>query len=77
MYNSIADIPDTKVLLNEGADVIKRVEEDGWVQVDQKGSHRQYKHPIKKGKVTIPGHPNDDVHPKTLASIYDQAQLGR
>ncbi|MHB8841848.1 MAG: type II toxin-antitoxin system HicA family toxin [Candidatus Aquicultor sp.] len=40
-----------------------------------KGSHRQYKHPSKKGRVTIAGHPNDDLSPGTLNSILKQAQL--
>jgi predicted RNA binding protein YcfA (HicA-like mRNA interferase family) len=56
-------------------DVIKLIEEDGWYQVKTVGSHRQYKHPKKSGRVTISGHPSDDVHPKTLASIFKQAQL--
>jgi predicted RNA binding protein YcfA (HicA-like mRNA interferase family) len=56
-------------------DVIKLVEEDGWYLVKIVGSHRQYKHQIKFGRVTISGHPSDDVHPKTLASIFKQAQL--
>ena len=56
-------------------DVIKLVEADGWYQVRTVGSHRQYKHPEKPGRVTVAGHPNDDVHPKTLLSILKQAQL--
>jgi predicted RNA binding protein YcfA (HicA-like mRNA interferase family) len=56
-------------------DVIKLVEADGWYSVKIVGSHRQYKHAIKSGRVTIAGHPGDDVHPKTLASIFRQAQL--
>jgi predicted RNA binding protein YcfA (HicA-like mRNA interferase family) len=56
-------------------DVIKFVEEDGWVYVDTKGSHRQYKHPVKRGRVTIAGHPSDDVHPKTFKSVLRQAGL--
>jgi predicted RNA binding protein YcfA (HicA-like mRNA interferase family) len=56
-------------------DVIKLIEEDGWYQVKTAGSHRQYKHPKKSGRVTISGHPSDDVHPKTLASMFKQAQL--
>ena len=56
-------------------DVIKLVEEDGWYQVKTVGSHRQYKHQKKLGRVTISGHPSDDVHPKTLASIFKQAEL--
>jgi predicted RNA binding protein YcfA (HicA-like mRNA interferase family) len=38
-------------------------------------SHRQYKHPSKPGRVTIAGHRNDDVDPKTLNSILKQAGL--
>ena len=56
-------------------DVIKLVEADGWYLVKTVGSHRQYKHTTKSGRVTVAGHPGDDVHPKTLASIFKQAQL--
>jgi len=56
-------------------DVIKTVESDGWKHVKTKGSHRQYKHPTKPGRVTIPGHLNDDLHPGTLKSILTQAGL--
>lgn len=49
--------------------------DDGWVMVAQKGSHRQYKHPTKSGRVTIAGHPKDDVAPGTLNSILRQAGL--
>ncbi len=52
------------------------VERDGWQQQTQKGSHRQFKHPAKPGKVTIAGHPNQDVPPGVLRSILKQAQLG-
>jgi len=51
------------------------IEDDGWVMVAQKGSHRQYKHPTKSGRVTIAGHPKDDVAPGTLNSILRQAGL--
>ncbi len=40
-----------------------------------KASHRQYKHPAKPGRVTIAGHPNDDLAPGTLNSILKQAKL--
>jgi predicted RNA binding protein YcfA (HicA-like mRNA interferase family) len=56
-------------------DLLRRIEEDGWTQAAQRGSHRQYKHPSKPGKVTIAGAPSDDVHPKTLSSILRQAGL--
>ena len=58
-------------------EVIRLIEEDGWRYQSQKGSHRQYVHPIKRGRVTVPGKPGDDLHPKTLASILQQAQLRR
>ena len=56
-------------------DVIKMVEADGWYLVKTKGSHQQYKHHTKLGRVTIAGHPNDDLAPGTLNSILKQAQL--
>ena len=56
-------------------EVLRLIVDDGWVQVAQKGSHRQFKHPTKKDRVTIHGKPNDDLHPKTLASILTQAGL--
>jgi predicted RNA binding protein YcfA (HicA-like mRNA interferase family) len=56
-------------------DIIKLLEVDGWYQVAAKGSYRQYKHPAKPGRVTIAGHPNDDLAPGTLNSILKQAKL--
>lgn len=58
-------------------EVIRQIEKDGWVKVAQDGSHRQYKHPVKKGRVTIAGPLNDDMHPKTLKSVFRQAGLMR
>ena len=55
--------------------MIKLIEWDGWRQVRQTGSHRQFHHPIKTGKVTVAGHPSEDLHPKTKASIMKQAGL--
>ncbi len=56
-------------------DIIKLLEGDGWYLVATKGSHRQYKHSIKPGRVTIAGHPNHDLAPGTLNSILKQAKL--
>jgi len=56
-------------------DVIKMIESDGWYLVATKGSHRQFKHPEKQGRVTIAGHPNHDLAPGTLNSILKQAKL--
>ena len=56
-------------------EVIKLIEKDGWYVVATKGSHRQYKHPSKPGRVTIAGHPSHDLAPGTLNSILKQARL--
>jgi len=56
-------------------EVLRIIESDGWVMVAQKGSHRQYKHPTKPGRVTVAGHPKDDLAPGTLNSILRQAGL--
>jgi predicted RNA binding protein YcfA (HicA-like mRNA interferase family) len=54
--------------------LIKRLEKDGWQLVAIAGSHHQFKHPSKPGKVTIP-HPKKDLAPKTIKSILKQAGL--
>ena len=56
-------------------EVIAMLERDGWVLVATKGSHRQYKHPVKKGRVTVPGHLGDELRPGTLNSVLKQAGL--
>jgi predicted RNA binding protein YcfA (HicA-like mRNA interferase family) len=56
-------------------DVLGLLTDDGWYVVATEGSHRQYKHPTKKGRVTVPGKPNDDLPPGTLNSILKQAGL--
>jgi predicted RNA binding protein YcfA (HicA-like mRNA interferase family) len=55
--------------------VIKLIEVDGWRLVRQTGSHRQFRHPIKPGTVTVAGRPSTDVPPGTLVSILRQAGL--
>lgn len=55
-------------------DVEKIILSDGWVLKGIRGSHHQYIHPKKKGKVTIPNH-NGDLDPKTVDSILKQAGL--
>ena len=55
-------------------EVIKRLLKDGWQEVAQAGSHKQYKHPAKKGRVTVP-HPERDIPIGTLKSIERQAGL--
>lgn len=56
-------------------EVIKTIEQDGWKVVRTTGSHRQYKHPVKAGTVTVAGKPNLDVPPGTLNNILKQAGL--
>jgi predicted RNA binding protein YcfA (HicA-like mRNA interferase family) len=56
-------------------DIIKILETDGWYLVSTEGSHRQFKHAAKKGKVTVSGKPSDDVRKGTLNSILKQAGL--
>jgi predicted RNA binding protein YcfA (HicA-like mRNA interferase family) len=56
-------------------EVIKLIEADGWYLIATKGSHRQYKHPDKPGRVTIAGRPSHDLAPGTQNSIFKQAQL--
>ena len=56
------------------AQVIALLESDGWFLVSPRGSHRQYKHPEKKGRVTVP-HPKKDLPLGTLRQIYKQAGL--
>jgi predicted RNA binding protein YcfA (HicA-like mRNA interferase family) len=59
-------------MLTDSRDIIRRLEREGWKHVRSKGSHRQYKHPTKIGRVTV-SHPNKDIPPKTVADIYRQA----
>ena len=56
-------------------EVLRIIEEDGWIMVAQKGSHRQYKHPDKPGRITVAGHLKDDIAPGMLNSILRQARL--
>lgn len=56
-------------------EVLKLIETDGWYQVAQRGSHRQFKHNTKKGRVTVAGKPSDDIDKGTLNSIFKQAGL--
>ena len=56
-------------------DVIRLIEKDGWYLVSTRGSHRQYKHTFKSGRVTIAGHLGDDLAPGTLSSVLKQSQI--
>ena len=56
-------------------EVVRMLTGDGWQVVRQRGSHRQFKHDVKSGLVTVAGKPGDDVAPGTLNSILKQAGL--
>ncbi len=56
-------------------EAIRLIEKDGWIQIRQNGSHRQFHHPTKPGTVTIAGKPSLDLDPKTEKSIRRQAGL--
>jgi predicted RNA binding protein YcfA (HicA-like mRNA interferase family) len=56
-------------------EILSLLKDDGWYLISTEGSHRQLKHPTKPGRVTVSGHPRDDIHPKTLKSILTQAGL--
>jgi predicted RNA binding protein YcfA (HicA-like mRNA interferase family) len=53
-------------------DVIRALQADGWFEVAQKGSHRQFRHPTKPGRVTVV-HPKRDYPPATLRSMEKQS----
>jgi len=55
-------------------EVIQRLREDGWYEVAHEGSHKQFKHGTKKGRVTVP-HPVRDIPIGTLKSIEKQANI--
>ncbi len=58
--------------MTDSRDLIRLLEQDGWVWHSTTGSHRHFKHPTKPGKITIP-HPKKDMHPKTVRSILRAA----
>ena len=55
------------------SEILRLLSDDGWVIVATRGSHRQFKHPSKPGRVTVPGKPSDELAPGTLNSIRKQA----
>ena len=58
-------------------DVVRMLRAEGWFEARTRGSHRQFKHATKSGRVTVPGKPHDDLAPGTLNSILKQAGLKR
>ncbi len=58
----------------DSLEVISALTRDGWYEVNQAGSHKQFKHPKKKGRVTVP-YPKRDIPLGTLRSIEKQAGI--
>jgi predicted RNA binding protein YcfA (HicA-like mRNA interferase family) len=56
----------------KSTEVIRRLQDAGWYEVARKGSHAQFKHPLKAGRVTVP-HPKRDIPLGTLRSIEKQS----
>jgi predicted RNA binding protein YcfA (HicA-like mRNA interferase family) len=56
-------------------ELVRLLEANGWVEVRQKGSHRQYKHPNNPNVITVPDHPGVDLKPGTLHNIIKTAGL--
>ena len=56
-------------------DLLKRLAEEGWQVIRQRGSHRQLQHPTQPGTLTVPGHPSDTLPPGTYKNILAQARL--
>lgn len=55
--------------------VIRLLEKDGWMLKAQSGSHKQFVHPFKPGKITVADHGKKEIPPGTLHSIFKQAGL--
>jgi predicted RNA binding protein YcfA (HicA-like mRNA interferase family) len=56
-------------------EVLRALQSDGWYLVATRGSHRQFKHASKLGRVTVAGEPSDDLAPGTLSSIRKESGL--
>lgn len=56
-------------------EILRTLRDDGWTVAATRGSHRQFKHLVKPGRVTVAGKESDDIAPGTLASILKQAGL--
>jgi predicted RNA binding protein YcfA (HicA-like mRNA interferase family) len=56
-------------------EVLRLLQEDGWFLVAQRGSHRQFKHQAKVGRVTMPGKQSDDLAPGAQNSNLKQSGL--
>jgi predicted RNA binding protein YcfA (HicA-like mRNA interferase family) len=72
----ISPHPTKAIRRMKGRELLRVLADDGWIQVRQRGSHRQFKHPAKSGLVTLAFHsPSDDLAPGTVNSILKQAKI--
>jgi predicted RNA binding protein YcfA (HicA-like mRNA interferase family) len=55
-------------------EIIKLLNKDGWYLIEITGDHHQFKHPYKKGKITVP-HPNKDLPIRIVKSVFKQAGI--
>jgi len=69
------DVAGTRIASKKVREVLELLRRDGWFPVATEGSHRQFKHGVKSGRVTVAGHPGDDLALGTLNSILRQAGL--
>jgi predicted RNA binding protein YcfA (HicA-like mRNA interferase family) len=65
------------ILAVKVSEILRLLSDDGWDLIATRGSHRQFKHPQKPERVTVPGKPSDELAPGTLNSIRKQAGLKR
>jgi len=56
-------------------EVIQKLNQDGWKQIRQKGSHRIFEHPTKPDLVVVPDHGSVDLKVGTLHDILKKAGL--
>jgi len=56
-------------------EIIRLIEADGWYRIKSKGGHRQYKHPAKRGRVTVPGQMNADLDKKTKRRLIRRMRV--
>lgn len=54
-------------------EILRMLLKEGWYLIEQEGSHRQFKHPIKRGRVTLNGKPSDTLSQDLLNSIFKEA----
>ena len=57
------------------SEILRMIQKDGWKLVATRGSHRQFTHASKPGRVTVPGKPSDDLAVGTQNSVLKQAGL--